>query len=171
MNQYLNSIMQQVEMLNITEITYQLVVAALLGFAIYLSYYLTHTGTIYSKKFNVSLVALTVLTALVMTAIGNNVALSLGMVGALSIVRFRTAIKDSRDTIYIFWAVVVGLSCGVRDYVTAGLGSAIVFVVLLVLGRVKNDNRMLLVVRGARSTTDRIMSVVTNFLKEEQIFV
>ena len=74
---------------------------------------ISHRGTIYSKKFNVSLVVLTVLTSMVMTVIGNNVALSLGMVGALSIVRFRTAIKDSRDTVYIFWTIIVGICCGV----------------------------------------------------------
>ena len=82
-------------------------------------YWLSHTGTIYSKKFNVSLVTLTILTATVMAIIGNNIALSLGMVGALSIVRFRTAIKDSRDTVYIFWTIVAGLGCGVGDYVTS----------------------------------------------------
>jgi len=111
----------------------------------------------------VSLVALTVLTTVVMTAIGNNVALSLGMVGALSIVRFRTAIKDSRDTIYIFWAIVAGLSCGVGDYITAGLGSAGVFLILLILGRIKNENRMMLIIRGARNTDERIMSAVTTY--------
>lgn len=163
MGKYLTDLTQNVEMLNVAEITYQLIVAALVGFAIYISYYLAHTGTVYSKKFNVSLVVLTILTALVMTAIGNNVALSLGMVGALSIVRFRTAVKDSRDTIYIFWAVVAGLACGVRDFATAGVGSAIVFLVLLVLGRVKNENRILIIIRGARSTDVRIMSVVTGF--------
>lgn len=110
-----------------------------------------------------SLVALTVLTTVVMTAIGNNVALSLGMVGALSIVRFRTAIKDSRDTIYIFWAIVAGLSCGVGDYITAGLGSAGVFLILLILGRIKNENRMMLIIRGARNTDERIMSAVTTY--------
>ena len=90
--------------------------SAILGGVIYLSYYLTHLGTIYSKKFNASLISLTVLTGTVMTVIGNNLALSLGMVGALSIVRFRTAIKDSRDTVYIFWAIIVGICCGVGDY-------------------------------------------------------
>ena len=87
----------------------------------------------------------------------------LGMVGALSIVRFRTAIKDSRDTVYIFWTVVVGLTCGVGDYITAGIGSAIVFLILLVLGRIKNESRMLLIVRGARSTDKRIMSIVSEY--------
>lgn len=72
------------------------------GFFIFLSYAISHRGTIYSRKFNASLVILAVLTGTVMTVIGNNIALSLGMVGALSIVRFRTAIKDSRDTVYIF---------------------------------------------------------------------
>ena len=83
--------------------------SAVLGFLIFTSYYITHRGTIYSKKFNASLVILSILTGTVMTVIGNNIALSLGMVGALSIVRFRTAIKDSRDTIYIFWTVIVGI--------------------------------------------------------------
>ena len=79
-------------------------IAAVLGFFIFISYYISHRGTIYSKKFNASLVILAALTGTVMTVIGNNIALSLGMVGALSIVRFRTAIKDSRDTVYIFWS-------------------------------------------------------------------
>ena len=155
--------MQQIEALNAGQILAQILIAIVLGFVIYLSYYLAHAGTVYSRKFNVSLVVLTVLTTVVMTAIGNNVALSLGMVGALSIVRFSTAIKDSRDTVYIFWAIVAGLSCGVGDYMTAGLGSAGVFLVLLVLGRIKNENRMLLIVRGARSTEERIMSVITHY--------
>ena len=63
-----------------------------------------------------------------MNVIGNNIALSLGMVGALSIVRFRTAIKDPRDTAYIFWGIAVGICCGVSDYLVAGLGSALIFV-------------------------------------------
>ena len=99
MRSFLNELIQQVEVLSMTEILTQILVAAALGFVIYLSYYMSHTGTIYSRKFNTSLVVLAVLTTVVMTAIGNNVALSLGMVGALSIVRFRTAIKDSRDTV------------------------------------------------------------------------
>ena len=163
MGSYLSNLMQQIEALNAGQILAQILIAIVLGFVIYLSYYLAHAGTVYSRKFNVSLVVLTVLTTVVMTAIGNNVALSLGMVGALSIVRFRTAIKDSRDTVYIFWAIVAGLSCGVGDYMTAGLGSAGVFLVLLVLGRIKNENRMLLIVRGARSTEERIMSVITHY--------
>ena len=92
--------------LSLESIIFNILVSAVLGMFIFVSYMITHKGTIYSKKFNASLVVMTVLTGTVMTVIGNNIALSLGMVGALSIVRFRTAIKDSRDTIYIFWTVI-----------------------------------------------------------------
>lgn len=98
-----------------------------------------------------------------MTVIGNNVALSLGMVGALSIVRFRTAIKDSRDTAYIFWTIIVGICCGVGDYFVAGIGTAIVFVMMLIFGAVKNDNRILLVVRGPRNEDLKIESIIFDF--------
>lgn len=134
--------------------------AAILGFFIFISYFISHRGTIYSKKFNASLVILTVLTGTVMTVIGNNIALSLGMVGALSIVRFRTAIKDSRDTVYIFWAIIIGICCGVGDYLVAAIGSAVVFVVILLLGCIKSDNRMLLIIRGARTKHPLIKSQV-----------
>ena len=146
--------------LTIREICGNIAMAALLGFMIYISYYISHRGTIYSKKFNASLVVLTVLTGTVMTVIGNNIALSLGMVGALSIVRFRTAIKDSRDTVYIFWTVIVGICCGVGDYMVALIGSAVTFIVLFILGCIKNDNRMLIIVRGSRNK----QSIVTGYI-------
>jgi len=98
--------------LTVRQIVSNISIATLLSFGIFISYWYTHVGTAYSKKFNVSLVTLTILTSTVMIVIGNNIALSLGMVGALSIVRFRTAIKDSRDTTYIFWAIIVGISTG-----------------------------------------------------------
>ena len=151
--------------LNTEQIILNILVAVILGGVIYLSYYFTHAGGVYSKKFNVSLVTLTVLTATVMTVIGNNIALSLGMVGALSIVRFRTAIKDSRDTTYIFWTIIVGICCGVGDYVVACVGSGVVFLVLLVLGRVKNDNRILLIIRGARNMERRMEAIVFDYFE------
>ena len=134
--------------------------SALIGVVIYLSYYLTHKGTIYSKKFNASLISLTVLTGTVMTVIGNNLALSLGMVGALSIVRFRTAIKDSRDTVYIFWAIIVGICCGVGDFMVASIGSGITFVTLWLFSRIKNDKRMLLIIRADREKLSALQAVV-----------
>ena len=123
--------------LTLQEVTVNIVMSAVLGFFIFLSYAISHRGTIYSKKFNASLVVLTVLTGTVMTVIGNNIALSLGMVGALSIVRFRTAIKDSRDSIYIFWTIIVGICCGVGDYMVAAIGSTVTFLEILMLGMIK----------------------------------
>lgn len=160
MKEYIQKILSETASLTIEQIIAQILVALVIGIVIYVSYYISHTGTIYSKKFNVSLVMLTVLTSMVMTVIGNNVALSLGMVGALSIVRFRTAIKDSRDTSYIFWAIIVGICCGVGDFIVAGIGSAVVFIVMLILGRIKNDNRVLLVIRGSRSIEKDIEGIV-----------
>ena len=153
--------------LTVEEILLNIGMSALLGFLIFVSYAFTHRGTIYSKKFNASLVVLTILTGVVMTVIGNNIALSLGMVGALSIVRFRTAIKDSRDTVYIFWTIIVGICCGVGDYSVALIGSAGVFVVLLVLGLFKNDNRMLLIIRGNRTSQAAAQARVYQMFKKK----
>ncbi len=143
--------------------------SAVLGFFIFVSYFISHKGTIYSKKFNASLVILTVLTGTVMTVIGNNIALSLGMVGALSIVRFRTAIKDSRDTVYIFWAIIVGICCGVGDFLVACIGSGVVFVVIFILGCIKNDNRMLLIIRADRGSSPMIKSLVYKLFNAKAI--
>ena len=145
------------------QIAANILVSGILGFLIFISYMISHRGTIYSKKFNVSLVVLTVLTSMVMTVIGNNVALSLGMVGALSIVRFRTAIKDSRDTIYIFWTIIVGICCGVGDFIVAGIGSAFVFILFLILGAIKNNNRMLVIIRGNRTKEAQIQAIMYKF--------
>ena len=167
MREYLAKVLETGNNLTIEEIIMNVVMSCVLGFAIFLSYKLSHTGTIYSKKFNVSLVILTTLTGMVMTVIGNNIALSLGMVGALSIVRFRTAIKDSRDTVYIFWAIIVGICCGVGDYSVAIIGSIIVFIITLILGRVKNDNRILLVIRGANVLQRNIQSTIFTYFERK----
>lgn len=151
------------------QILMNIATAAALGLFIFISYYISHRGTIYSKKFNASLMVLTVLTSTVMTVIGNNIALSLGMVGALSIVRFRTAIKDSRDTVYIFWTIIVGICCGVGDYLVAGIGSAVTFLVILVLGCIKSDNRMLLIVRASRSKQTPIKAQIYKIFRTKAI--
>lgn len=165
MKEYLFTLFENTGSLTAEDVILHILVAAALGGVIYLSYFFTHAGSVYSKKFNVSLITLTILTATVMTVIGNNIALSLGMVGALSIVRFRTAIKDSRDTTYIFWTVIVGICCGAGDYMVAVVGSATVFVVLLILGRVKNDNRILLIIRGAQNMERKIEAIVFDYFK------
>ena len=162
---YLLSLMEQGRTLSMEDIILHLAMSIIIGFVIYISYWVTHTGTIYSKKFNVSLIMLTILTSTVITVIGNNIALSLGMVGALSIVRFRTAIKDSRDTVYIFWTIVAGISCGVGDYMLASLSSTAIFIVLFLLGSIKNDNRKLLIIRCDRTQESSVQSVVFTYFK------
>lgn len=143
----------------------RVVVAALIGLAIFVSYWISHAGTIYSQKFNVNLVTLCVLTATVMAVIGNNIALSLGMVGALSIVRFRTAIKDARDTTYIFWSIITGICCGVGQFIAATVGSAMVFALMLVLGRIRNDVRTLIIVRASRSQELAVEGVLFEYFR------
>lgn len=169
MREYLAQLLAESGTLTAQEIVLHITASAILSAAIYLSYWYTHAGTVYSKKFNVSLVSLTILTATVMTVIGNNIALSLGMVGALSIVRFRTAIKDSRDAAYIFWTIIVGICCGVGDYLVAGVGTAMVFVVLLLLGRVRNENRILLIVRGAKDQSADIERMVFSYFNKRAL--
>ena len=169
MNDVINDLVRNQSELSWQQIAGNILVAAAIGFLIYLSYYISHRGTIYSKKFNASLVILTVLTGTVMTVIGNNIALSLGMVGALSIVRFRTAIKDTRDTVYIFWTIIAGICCGVGDYIVAAVGSSVVFCLLIFLGLIKNDNRMLLIIRAARSTESRIQATIFKMFNRKAI--
>lgn len=167
MKSLLISMLEQNNTLSIEAIIRYITSSAMLSITIYVSYWYTHIGTAYSRKFNVSLMMLTVLTATVMTVIGNNIALSLGMVGALSIVRFRTAIKDFRDTSYIFWAIIVGICCGVGDYIVAGVGSIVVFILLFVMGRVRNENRILLIIKAPRSLEGEIEGTIFNYFDKK----
>lgn len=172
MKEFLLGYLEQEKGLSLEDILLHILVAACIGLVIYLSYWISHTGSVYSKKFNVSLIMLTILTATVMSVIANNVALSLGMVGALSIVRFRTAIKDSRDTAYIFWTIIVGICCGAGDYLIACVGSSVVFLILLLFGRVKNDNRILLIIKAPRSLDTEIEGIVfTKFQRKAHLRV
>lgn len=172
MNAYLYDLINNSGALSLDDVIMRIGFSMVMGLVIYVSYWLTHIGSIYSKKFNVTLFTLTVLTAMVMTVIGNNIALSLGMVGALSIIRFRTSIKDSRDTVYIFWTIIIGICSGVGDYLVAAIGSTAVFLVLLLFGVVKSNNKVLLIVRGSRQQESEIRRVVfTYFSKTPQLKV
>ena len=169
MREYLFQLLETTGELTSGIIAMRMGVSAVIGAFIFLSYHISHSGSIYSKKFNVSLVALTVITTTVMIVIGNNIALSLGMVGALSIVRFRTAIKDSRDTIYIFWAIVVGICTGAGDYLVATSGSVVVFLVLLLFGRIRNDTRMLLILRTARLNEAKVEALMFQYFNRKAV--
>lgn len=153
--------------LDTKEVLLCFIAATVIGIIIFVSYRITHSKTSYSGAFNASLVMMTVITTLVMAVIGNNVALSLGMVGALSIIRFRTAIKDSRDTIYIFWCIAAGICCGVSDFMLAGIGSIIVFLALVVFGAVKDDDRYLIIVRGSRDMESKVLGEISHFFSNK----
>lgn len=149
--------------LTLGDIFLNFLVAVLLGIVIFICYRMTHSSALYSARFNVSLAMLTLVTTLVMGVIGNNIALSLGMVGALSIVRFRTAIKDPRDTAYIFWCIAVGICCGVSEYLIAAIGSTFIFLFLLLFGMVKNNDRYIMVIRAEYAAGKKIEQI----MKEE----
>lgn len=143
-----NSLLNTTNGLAITDVIINFIAAAVIACLIYISYRTSHSGPVYSERFNVSIVMLTLVTTLVMNVIGNNIALSLGMVGALSIVRFRTAIKDPRDTAYIFWGIAVGICCGVSDYLIAAIGSTLIFVFLILFGFIRNNGRIMVIVNS-----------------------
>ena len=142
-------------------------IAAVLGFFIFISYYISHRGTIYSKKFNASLVILAALTGTVMTVIGNNIALSLGMVGALSIVRFRTAIKDPMDLAFLFWSISIGIICGAGLYEIALVTSVGVTVFILVLDMLPVGKApMMLVVNSSEMNGEKaVLDVVGKYAR------
>lgn len=140
--------------LSVQQIVMSFTAATIIGLVIFISYRFSHASSVYSAKFNVTLVMLTLVTTLAVSIIGNNIALSLGMVGALSIVRFRTAVKDSRDTAYIFWCIAAGICCGIEDYEVAAIGSAFIFVLMLIMGNVRNNDRFLIIVRGKDGSSE-----------------
>ena len=153
--------------LTLQEILLSFACAVILGAVIFVSYRFCHTGAVYSGKFNVSLWMMTLVTTLIMCVIGNNIALSLGMVGALSIVRFRTAIKDPRDTTYIFWAIAVGVCCGICDYLIAGIGSAVIFCMMVLMGNARGNDRYLLIVRIDGSPDTRVEELMQCFYRNK----
>lgn len=116
----------------ITNIALSLITALLVGAIIYLVYSKFYVGVIYSRSFAVTLVGMTMLTAMVTLAISTNIVISLGMVGALSIVRFRTAIKDPMDLLYLFWAITSGITAGAGMY-TLVLVTLLIMIAMIVL--------------------------------------
>lgn len=161
MNEFLLNLLQNATgTLTVQEILLNFTMSLVLGLVIYVSYRFSHSAAVYSPRFNASLLMLAIVTTLVMCVIGNNIALSLGMVGALSIVRFRTAIKDPRDTTYIFWCIAVGICCGVSEYYVPAIGSGVIFLVMLILGAVRANSRYLLIVHAAGRAGDEIEQAV-----------
>jgi hypothetical protein len=126
-----------------------LLIAFMVSLIIYFTYKNTYSGVMYNPRFNVSLVMITMVTTIVMVVIGSNISVSLGMVGALSIIRFRTAVKDPRDTAFIFWGVVSGLACGTQNYTIVIVGSIFVCLILFLFKKtVAIINKYILIIKG-----------------------
>lgn len=135
--------------LDIWQLLLALAVSLLSGLYIFYIYKRTFNGVLYSRSFNLSLVLLTLVTTLIIRTISSNLTLSLGMVGALSIVRFRTAVKEAMDTVFMFWAVAVGITIGAGFYLPGIVCTAIIGIVLYIMSsfRGKGNYPYLLIVR------------------------
>ena len=127
-----SSFLENVTSVSIIDMVIALVLAFCLGLFIFMVYKKTFNGVMYSASFGVTLVALTMITTLVILAVTSNVVLSLGMVGALSIVRFRTAIKEPLDIAFLFWSLAAGIVLAAGMIPLAVFGSLVIGIVLLV---------------------------------------
>ena len=121
--------------LTIDRVLLALLVSFAINLFIFYIYRKTFKGIVYTREFNVGLVLTGLVVTLIVLPISSNIALSLGMVGALSIVRFRTAIKDPKDIVFTFWAIAVGIICGAGLYIIAIVGVPVIALLLLVLER------------------------------------
>ena len=155
--------------LTLPNVLISLGIAFLLGMVIYFIYKKTYRGVLYSHSFNLSLIMLSMVTTLVIMCISSAPALSLGMVGALSIVRFRTAVKDPMDTVYMFWAIAVGITVGANFILFSIIGTLVIAVILLVLSFTSNQTgqNYLLVVhyddRYAKEVTNAVNKMVPRY--------
>ena len=147
---------------NFTPLNVAMVLLAglIVGVIISLVYKKTYRGVLYSPTFSLTLIMLTIVTAPVVMAIGSNVALSMGMVGALSIVRFRTAVKDPLDTAYMFWAITMGILLGAGQYLIALVVVLGISIIMLALSfkRFSAPNSYLLVLHYDEYAQDDIES-------------
>ncbi len=127
-----SSFLEKVSSFSILDVIIAMAVSFALGLFIYMVYKKTFRGVMYSTSFGVSLIAMTLITTLIILAVTSNVILSLGMVGALSIVRFRTAVKEPLDIAFLFWAISAGIVTGAGLIPLAVIGSIIIGVVLVI---------------------------------------
>ena len=153
-NRFLEQFGDQAD-LSIAAVMIAFAVALVLGVFIYFIYKYTFGGVMYSRTFNISLIGLTLVSAFVLLAISANIVLALGMVGALSIVRFRTAIKDPMDLLFLFWAIGVGIVVGAQVYILAIFGSLIIGALLIVTSqRFSFDTPYLVIINCENQTAE-----------------
>lgn len=141
-----SSFLQNVTSVSILDMVLALVLAFGVGLFIFFVYKKTYAGVMYSSSFGVTLVALTMITTLVILAVTSNIVLSLGMVGALSIVRFRTVIKEPMDIAFLFWSIAVGVVLAAGLIPLAVFGTVIIGIILLVFATQKDNTNPYIVV-------------------------
>ena len=150
-----SSVLENVTAVSLPDMLIALALSFGVGLFIFLIYKKTYQGVMYSSGFGVALLALTMITTLVILAVTSNVVLSLGMVGALSIVRFRTAIKEPLDLAFLFWSIAAGIVLAAGFIPLAVIGSAIIGVILLLfVNRKSHVNPYILVLQCADSATE-----------------
>ena len=151
-----SSFLENISSVSILDMALALVLAFGLGIFIFLIYKKTYNGVMYSSSFGVTLIALTMITTVVILAVTSNVVLSLGMVGALSIVRFRTAIKEPLDIAFLFWSIAVGIVLAAGMIPLAVIGSVIIGLILLVfVNRKSHCNPYIVVLQCANHESEK----------------
>ena len=159
-----SSFLENVTAVSILDIVLALTLSFCLGLFIFFIYKKTYSGVMYSSSFGVTLVALTMITTLVILAVTSNVVLSLGMVGALSIVRFRTAIKEPLDIAFLFWAIADGIVLAAGMIPLAVFGSVLIGVIILIFANHKDmSNPYIVVLRVKDHVSEK---KATDYLKE-----
>ena len=150
--------------LSISAILICICITALIGAYIFIVYRRINAAVFYNRNFNVSLVTIAIITAAIIITIQSNIVVSLGMVGALSIVRFRTAVKDPLDLVFLFWSISIGIICGAGFALIAIIASLVLTVVILVLLSVKQDKNitMLTIRSGNYEAENIIMDIIRN---------
>jgi uncharacterized membrane protein YhiD involved in acid resistance len=148
--------------LNIERVLLSLIVTFGITLFIFFMYRKTFSGVLYTRNFNVGLVLTGLVVNLVVLPISSNIALSLGMVGALSIVRFRTAIKDPADIVFTFWAIAVGIISGAGLYMIAIVGSPVIGIFMFILSRAnfRSSDPYLLVVNYSSEAEEAVQKAI-----------
>ena len=143
------------------DIAFCLLVTALISMFIFTIYRMTFKGAVYNHAFNVSLVLMSIITSVIILTVSSNLVLSLGMVGALSIVRFRTAIKDPIDIMFLFWSISVGIATGAGLFPLAILGSLFVAIMLVLLTKLRlKDKTYIVIINYAESANVDVKGVL-----------
>lgn len=160
-----SSFLENVTSVSAVDMVLALVLSFGIGLFIFLIYKKTFAGVMYSSSFGVTLVALTMISTFVILAVTSNVVLSLGMVGALSIVRFRTAIKEPLDIAFLFWAIAAGIVLAAGMIPLAVFGSVVIGIVLLIFANKKSHTSPYIVVLRCSGHDSEVAA--TDFLKKQ----